>query len=135
MKRSLVAALFLVTAFVSPSHAAAQAIVAVPGAQALDMFDAPYTDDATPTDVATSGTQLTFVNLDPVANFDHNAESVAKGPDCSGYPVGKCPLWRTRFVGAGGSATADLTAVPPGLYPFICRAHPGMRGVLQVIAP
>lgn len=140
MRRTLVVLpLLAIVCAPAGSHAAAQVIVAAPGAQGLGIFDAPYVDDATPTSVAVKAAPLEFVNLDPLANGQHNAESIAKGPDtnCTGeanYLPGKCPLWHTKLVGLGGTSSADLSKVPPGLYPFVCKAHFNMKGVLRIVA-
>ena len=35
-------------------------------------------------------------------------------------------------VGAGGTATADLTGIAPGTYAIVCTYHPQMKGTLEI---
>lgn len=102
----------------TPSHAAA--IVAGPGA-----FAAGYPQ---PVAVTRAGTEVTFVNLDPLA--EHNVVSVEKKL-VNGKLV---PLFQSAMVAAGETAAVTGTAtIAPGTYNFFCAPHPGsMKGQLIV---
>jgi plastocyanin len=132
MKRMIViASVAVVFASMTASHAGVQLIVAPPGAQVAGVFDGP--------DAAVKGQQLTFVNLD-AASSKHNVMSVKTGPDsspwCSAnhFSTGRCPLFFSDLVAAGGTSTVDLRNVAVGqTYDFVCMFHPNMKGTLQIV--
>lgn len=91
----------------------------------------------TPAAVASAAVPLTFVNGDVGAQ--HNVQSVEFGPNtnawCSGFPLGRCPLFFSKLVGAGGTSVVEglgkvKTATP---YAFVCQLHGAMKGTLVVI--
>lgn len=100
----------------TPSHAAV--IVAAPGA---GVNPAGYPQ---PASVTTAGVEVTFVNLDPLA--EHNVVSVAKKANGQ-------PLFKSDFAKAGETATVEGTAtLAPGNYAYFCQPHPNMKGTLTV---
>ncbi len=128
--KSLIAVLAVWSLIVAvPSSAADSVVVAGPGGQL-----AGYVTRA---QVASKSATLTFLNLDFLT---HDVVAYnAYGPDtqewCSGFPVGRCPLFWSPLIGFNqttpvlglANATAGKT------YTFYCTIHPGMRGTLAVV--
>ena len=77
---------------------------------------------STPDVTVSGGGTVTVVNLD---SMDHTVTSVAKGAD-------GLPLFDVR-IPAGTTATVPgIESLAAGDFPFYCKFHPGMRGVLTV---
>ena len=73
--------------------------------------------------VIRQGDSLTLTNAD-LAVHDVTASDV--GPNG--------PLFRSATIGPGKQAPVlGVSALDPGLYPFVCSVHDGMVGTLQVI--
>lgn len=102
----------------TPSHAAV--IVAGPGAA---VSPAGYPQAAA---VTRAGTEVTFVNLDPLAA--HNVVAIAKKPGTNQ------PLFKSTLIAAGETAAVTGTgALAPGDYAYKCDPHPNMTGTLKVV--
>lgn len=124
-------ALVLVMVVAAPTHAAVAA--AGPGGYA--------TWFATPVVVITEGEGITFANTD-VAPHNFTASDVfvpkkqaKKAPWCSGFPKGKCPLFRSDTITLGNTTEVDgLERVVSGKqYGFVCTIHANMTGILIVL--
>lgn len=133
MKRlGILASMVAVIASMTVSHAAVQVIAAPPGAEVAGVYDG--------VDVAVKGQSLTFVNLD-AASSKHNVMATVYGSDSApwcaknGFSKGRCPLFFSSLVSAGGTSTADLVNVVVGTtYTYTCLFHPNMKGSLQIVA-
>lgn len=138
MRRTFAAviATIALAAAITPSHAAAFAAVAPPGAQ--------FTQYATPIVVYQVGGTLTFYNTDPI-NHDFVAapEGNGIGPStqhwCFLYAPGPCPIfWAPLFnvtQHPTGVSVEGLENVKAGQsYTFVCSIHANMTGTLNVIA-
>lgn len=117
----------------APSHAGTQPIVAFPGSFQTSTFGVLDVE-------STKGTDVTFVNLDPLAA--HNVKSVAtdnvKRTWCTNAQAlaGKCEKF---YSGASIEALEQdivdgVKALPVGTYAFYCEPHPNMEGVLRITA-
>jgi len=131
-RSALIIASVALLAAPSASRAAAQVVVAPPGSQLTGVYLAPVT-------LAVQAQPVTFVNLDVAATAPHNIKAVDYGPNnapwCGSYPSGKCPLFVSDLVPAGGTSTADLRNTATGeTYQFVCTLHPSMTGSLMVVA-
>lgn len=124
MKRVL-AGLVMLAAVVSfgSAHAAAQVIVAGPGASVSGQFDVH--------DVAVTAAPVVFVNADPIA--PHNIVSDAKkNPSCS---INCAPLFTSGgLASVGGVEQFSIAGIAPGDYTFHCALHPNMKGTLTIVA-
>ncbi|MDX1448906.1 MAG: plastocyanin/azurin family copper-binding protein [Acidimicrobiia bacterium] len=102
-----------------PSQAAVAVAIAPPGSGVNPI---PY---ATPVVVSPAGTEVTFINADPVAT--HNVVSrAAKG---NGQPL----FTSGPLAPAGAYAVAGTAALAAGDYEFFCTAHAWMTGTLTVV--
>lgn len=126
----LVGAFVLLVAGAPSTYAAAAA--AGPGSYAAGF--------ATPVVVMTEGDGITFANTDVVPhNLTASDAFVPKKqakrvPWCSGFPKGKCPLFRSDTITAGQTAEVEgLERVVSGKqYGFVCTLHTNMKGTLVV---
>jgi FtsP/CotA-like multicopper oxidase with cupredoxin domain len=76
----------------------------------------------TPVSVMTTGSSLTFINLDQLA---HTVTSVARKPDGS-------PLFNGNALPGKTAKVAGAEKLPAGTYQFYCQFHPNMTGQLIV---
>ena len=104
-----------------PASAPNAGAVAAPAAATLVVT--PGVLDFSPKQVHLGGGgTLTLVNLD---TFDHTVTSVATGVDGA-------PLFDVRVPGGTSAAITGAEALAEGSYPFYCKLHPQMRGLLVV---
>jgi plastocyanin len=117
LKLMIAGALAAATAFATaPSQASV--IVAGPGAAT------PGVGYPVPVAVTQAGTEVTFVNLDPLAQ--HDVVSVAKKSNGQ-------PKFKSALVNAGEtSAVVGTATLTVGDYDYFCSLHPTMTGTLTV---
>lgn len=117
--------------------AASAVVLAVPGsaAQGTAVVAGPYAQTAgyaTPTIVLPAGSDLSFVNTDPLSSHNVVSKQMRK-VKVHGHVVKK-PLFSAAVIGTGGVETVAGTAnLKPGTYEFFCSLHAGtMKGTLIV---
>lgn len=75
-----------------------------------------------------AGSELLYVNLDPLPAGSHTITSVAKKPNST------LRLFDTGTVEFGEQVSVPtIPTLAPGTYDFFCSAHPGMLGRLTII--
>ena len=114
-------ALALASARSAPPAGTTASAASVPGAATLVVDRGSVTFIPASVTIAGGGT-LILVNLD---TFDHTVTSVATDEEGT-------PLFDVR-VAAGTSATiTGVEGLAEGSYPFFCKLHPQMRGLLVI---
>lgn len=84
----------------------------------------------TRTVVSTTGSVVTFVNLDQTT---HDITSRATKTVVVKKKKKQVPLFRSEIVAGGATGTIAATAtLAAGSYDFFCSLHPGMTGTLMV---
>lgn len=122
MKRFVTAAALVGVALftVAPANAAANVVVAGPGAAVAGTYLTPVA-----VVVRTGGAPFTFVNADIAP---HDVRST-KTRVVSGVAV---PLFKSAIIEAGTAPVVFLTGVNAGDYEFFCKVHPNMRGTVTL---
>ncbi|HVL32522.1 MAG TPA: hypothetical protein VM600_02965 [Actinomycetota bacterium] len=122
MKR-IAGALFVVAALtlsMMPARAAANVVVAHPGAKETNSF-------ATPIVYLSKSASARFVNADPLGHPGHDVVSHKTRSN------GK-PWFDSALIPFGVTEIRGLDTTPIGEYTFKCSAHPAMVGTARVVA-